>query len=1681
MSVFWRKKLGFLITLAMLCSGLVPSVYAASAPNIFTYQGRVLNANGVPVSDASLSMSFALYTAVTGGTCVWSNSSASCASVTARSVTLTTGLFTENLGDTSNSYAAIGDSIFGDNAALYLEVIIAGETLTPRRQITAAPYALNADTVDGIDSTGFLASDGDTGTGVYDFTGATYSGGSPLVFEGATANDFETTFLITNPTEDRTITFQNASGTVAFTSDISGTGLWEDGTNGVYENDKAVVIGSDTAFTYASGGVGDLQVVDELEVMGDGFIDDDLVVGASTSNTETIANVGFALGGDDLFVAGTLGVEGAVYTDGGFLAGTDTTFNSGSITTTGTTDLALTIAGGDLTFAQDTIIGDGVDVLSINSSDWDISTTGDLNGIGAITMDGNFDVNLSAGGTLTVDVASTTADVLMLTSSVAATNDGIDALVINHTLTDSHASAGLNILVVNADDATAVDTVYGIFLSVDDNSTSADDTAYGLYIINPDQGVSTDADLGLDAFVYLNQADDGVSVADGIFIDAAAGGVTDALDVSDEQITNALNAGENFILYNAARVFGSAAGVITWEDTSGNDLMTLTANSNIGDAVFTGDLTVQGDNIDSAGAPLVLNATAADEVRIGTGTPGVATGTGDLFVTGDLEVDTGLDLTTTATSGTGFAYNADSVTSGIGLDLTTVGLTSGQGILVRVDESLDGSSGAAIKIDYETATPTAEKVFEIESDCSAESTCASTSNNSTVFSIDSTGYIRTEAGLFGSGNVDLTFNPDAAAPITLGADVFASGTFFGLSYTTAETLTGDLTGSSLDLQTNVTSANGVDVMGSQVYLPAFTQTSTDITTYEGFWVRQSGALVQNTAEGQINWKGFNVDMPDITETTGTITSSGLTVGMGPITTGGTQYGISISPDTAAAGTLIGLNIGSITAGGGTENAIKIGTGWDKDIILQNGEFFDNSANNVVSIKQGDGTVFLTAGPTGFSINLDDTTTFTERVCHSGGDGGTGVVDVGDCQAAGQADYAEMYAVDTGVTYGDIVAAGSVQVTTMQGDSVAKLEKSQEAYQSNVIGVVVDNYEDPTSVGYNINEADHPMPVALSGRVLVNVTDENGSIQVGDPITTSSTAGYGMKSTQVGMIIGHALSALPSGTGQIMVFVNTSWYAGNVLQSDGSSTLATSTVVVAPMETASASLPTFDSFGLALRGSVWNGSEAEAVQMILQNVVDDQDHYRLSIRNTSEAEVAYITNEGTMRIAGDMVMGGRLYPSDRGTPQTDKYIYYDGSAGAGGDFMRTNAKGWSTGSYDFAEMFPSGETLTSGDLVVFSGSGESVQRATGTDGEQLAGIVSTRPGFLAGENAKGAYPIALAGRVPTKVNRENGAIAVGDPLTASSTPGEAMKMTQAGQVVGYALEAYAGTESDNLILTYVNVGYWSGGPQTITIVENRASEAPTSGTQNYTALNMSGNIFMATNSILSIGRLEGVGALWSIESDGTIKTEGSLKTVTTSYQGTKVETVAVTSPESVITLTGTATLVDGRAEVRFEDVVPEFNDVISAIAPIRVIVTPSGPVSLYVSEKDQNHFIVERWVGSADVEFDWMVTGYRKGYEPEEGLEGTEGLEGLQDLGEGETSDPLVTSDLSDSSTPSEDELEVEEGLEGVEGVEDLEEELEEPASPESPDEPLIDSATPAEGDVPVEPAVIVIEPSSTQP
>ena len=41
-----------------------------------------------------------------------------------------------------------------------------------------------------------------------------------IIFEGSTADAFETTLVVVDPTADRTITLPNSTGTVALTSDV---------------------------------------------------------------------------------------------------------------------------------------------------------------------------------------------------------------------------------------------------------------------------------------------------------------------------------------------------------------------------------------------------------------------------------------------------------------------------------------------------------------------------------------------------------------------------------------------------------------------------------------------------------------------------------------------------------------------------------------------------------------------------------------------------------------------------------------------------------------------------------------------------------------------------------------------------------------------------------------------------------------------------------------------------------------------------------------------------------------------------------------------------------------------------------------------------------------------------------------------------------------------------------------------------------------------------------------------------------------------------------------------------------------------------------------------------------------------------------------------------------------------
>ncbi|HVT62862.1 MAG TPA: hypothetical protein VHD33_05170, partial [Legionellaceae bacterium] len=68
-----------------------------------------------------------------------------------------------------------------------------------------------------------------------------------------------------------------------------------------------------------------------------------------------------------------------------------------------------------------------------------------------------------------------------------------------------------------------------------------------------------------------------------------------------------------------------------------------------------------------------------------------------------------------------------------------------------------------------------------------------------------------------------------------------------------------------------------------------------------------------------------------------------------------------------------------------------------------------------------------------------------------------------------------------------------------------------------------------------------IPVALTGRVPVKVSTENGAIRKGDFLTSSSIPGVAMKATQPGQVIGKAMEDFNgNGVGKVMTFVNLSF-------------------------------------------------------------------------------------------------------------------------------------------------------------------------------------------------------------------------------------------------------------------------------------------------------------------------------------------------------------------------------------------------------------------------------------------------------------------------------------------------------------------------------------------------------------
>jgi hypothetical protein len=93
------------------------------------------------------------------------------------------------------------------------------------------------------------------------------------------------------------------------------------------------------------------------------------------------------------------------------------------------------------------------------------------------------------------------------------------------------------------------------------------------------------------------------------------------------------------------------------------------------------------------------------------------------------------------------------------------------------------------------------------------------------------------------------------------------------------------------------------------------------------------------------------------------------------------------------------------------------------------------------------------------------------------------------------------------------------------------------------------------------------------------------------------------------------------------------------------------------------------------------------------------------------------------------------------------------------------------------------------LVIDPGAPGKFLKANQAYSTLVAGIYSTKPGFVGRlvpadpKTKEKEVPMAMVGRVPTKVSAENGPIKVGDLLVASSRMGYAMKGTDRSQMLG----------------------------------------------------------------------------------------------------------------------------------------------------------------------------------------------------------------------------------------------------------------------------------------------------------
>jgi len=284
-----------------------------------------------------------------------------------------------------------------------------------------------------------------------------------LVFEGATDDAYETTFAITDPTADRTITFQNGTGTVAFLTDVTGGSTpgafttitlnnnitFEGDTANDFETTLAVVDPTADRTVSIPDATGTVSLIAHTETLTNKTID----LGNNTL-TGSLAEFNTALQGDSFVsLTGSETLTNKTITSATLTNPTIAQILATTFTLNASADITLDAGGQDIILSDDdTIVGTismGNSDLAIRSrvSDKDLIFKGsdggseitaltlDMSDAGAAIFNHNVTVgnNLVVSGNLTVSGDTTTVNTSTLSVEdpliiMASGNNAADAV-----------------------------------------------------------------------------------------------------------------------------------------------------------------------------------------------------------------------------------------------------------------------------------------------------------------------------------------------------------------------------------------------------------------------------------------------------------------------------------------------------------------------------------------------------------------------------------------------------------------------------------------------------------------------------------------------------------------------------------------------------------------------------------------------------------------------------------------------------------------------------------------------------------------------------------------------------------------------------------------------------------------------------------------------------------------------------------------------------------------------------------------------------------------------------------------------------------------------------------------------------------------------------------------------------